>query len=185
VSTKILSLIALALGLFAFRDLVLLKPGAGLSNELQGWLLTPSDTSPSVILALAGWFLYRRRAALFGLPRRGGPALLSAALLAGGLLVLSWATYASAPDLLIPALMLLVLGVGCVTWGTASFRPLALPVGFLIFAMPIPPPLLNVVVFRLQIWTADLSGRLFRSDEAVAGMKAFLKREKPPWAEES
>jgi len=34
-------------------------------------------------------------------------------------------------------------------------------------------------------WTADLSGRLFRSDEAVAGMKAFLKREKPPWAEES
>ncbi len=31
-------------------------------------------------------------------------------------------------------------------------------------------------------WTADLSGRLFASDEAAAGMKAFLKREKPPWA---
>jgi len=31
-------------------------------------------------------------------------------------------------------------------------------------------------------WTAELSGRLFRSDEAAAGMKAFLKREKPPWA---
>lgn len=32
-------------------------------------------------------------------------------------------------------------------------------------------------------WTADLSQRLFRGEEAAAGMKAFLKREKPPWAE--
>ncbi len=31
-------------------------------------------------------------------------------------------------------------------------------------------------------WTAELSGRLFREEEAAAGMKAFLKREKPPWA---
>jgi methylglutaconyl-CoA hydratase len=31
-------------------------------------------------------------------------------------------------------------------------------------------------------WTADLSGRLFRSEEAAAGMKAFLEREKAPWA---
>jgi methylglutaconyl-CoA hydratase len=31
-------------------------------------------------------------------------------------------------------------------------------------------------------WTADLSGRLFKGEEAAAGMKAFLKREKAPWA---
>lgn len=30
--------------------------------------------------------------------------------------------------------------------------------------------------------TAELSARLFRGEEAAAGMKAFLKREKPPWA---
>jgi methylglutaconyl-CoA hydratase len=34
-------------------------------------------------------------------------------------------------------------------------------------------------------WTADLSGRLFRGEEAAAGMQAFLKRQKPPWAAES
>lgn len=34
-------------------------------------------------------------------------------------------------------------------------------------------------------WTADLSGRLFRGEEAAAGMQAFLKREKPPWAQGS
>jgi methylglutaconyl-CoA hydratase len=32
-------------------------------------------------------------------------------------------------------------------------------------------------------WTAKFSGQLFKSEEAAAGMKAFLKREKPPWAE--
>jgi methylglutaconyl-CoA hydratase len=32
-------------------------------------------------------------------------------------------------------------------------------------------------------WAAELSARLFKSEEAAAGMKAFLKREKPPWAE--
>ena len=31
-------------------------------------------------------------------------------------------------------------------------------------------------------WTADLSQRLFKGKEAAAGMKAFLKREKAPWA---
>ena len=31
-------------------------------------------------------------------------------------------------------------------------------------------------------WTADLSQRLFKGEEAAAGMRAFLKREKAPWA---
>ena len=31
-------------------------------------------------------------------------------------------------------------------------------------------------------WAADLSKRLFKGEEAAAGMKAFLKRQKPPWA---
>jgi len=32
-------------------------------------------------------------------------------------------------------------------------------------------------------WTSELSARLFRGEEAAAGMKAFLAREKPPWAD--
>jgi methylglutaconyl-CoA hydratase len=31
-------------------------------------------------------------------------------------------------------------------------------------------------------WTSENSARLFKGEEAAAGMKAFLKREKPPWA---
>ncbi len=33
-------------------------------------------------------------------------------------------------------------------------------------------------------WTSQLSANLFRSEEAAAGMRAFLKREKPPWVDE-
>jgi len=32
-------------------------------------------------------------------------------------------------------------------------------------------------------WTSRLSAELFRGEEAAAGMKAFLTRSKPPWAE--
>jgi len=31
-------------------------------------------------------------------------------------------------------------------------------------------------------WTADLSDRIFKSDEAATGMKSFLDGKKPPWA---
>lgn len=34
-------------------------------------------------------------------------------------------------------------------------------------------------------WASELSARLFKSEEAAAGMKAFLKREKPPWVGDS
>lgn len=34
-------------------------------------------------------------------------------------------------------------------------------------------------------WTTELSQRLFKGEEAAAGMKAFLKREKAPWVPDS
>jgi methylglutaconyl-CoA hydratase len=34
-------------------------------------------------------------------------------------------------------------------------------------------------------WTTRLSGDLFRSEEAAAGMKAFLKKQPAPWAGEA
>lgn len=150
----------IGLGGLAYRHLVLFEPGAGFSNELQAWLLTPSDTAPSVVLVLTAWLLWRRAGLLARLPRRGGPAALTAALLAAGLGVLAWATYTGAPDLLVPSLVATLLGLGSLLWGTAGIRVLKLPVAFLIFAMPIPAPLLNQVVFRFQIWTADISGWL-------------------------
>ncbi len=42
--------------------------------------------------------------------------------------------------------------------GGAAVRAVLLPVAFLAFAMPLPAPLLNEVIFRLQIWTTELAG---------------------------
>ncbi|MFB0978608.1 MAG: hypothetical protein QMC73_13155 [Myxococcota bacterium] len=32
-------------------------------------------------------------------------------------------------------------------------------------------------------WTAQLSGQLFKGEEAAEGMKAFLQKRKPAWIE--
>ena len=42
--------------------------------------------------------------------------------------------------------------------GASAIRVLALPAVFLLFAVPLPAPLLNYLVFPLQIATADITG---------------------------
>jgi exosortase/archaeosortase family protein len=48
-------------------------------------------------------------------------------------------------------------------WGRAGLRALWLPLFFLLFAIPMPAPLLLAIVFKLQIWTAQFSGLLLYS----------------------
>lgn len=162
--------VLLALGGLAYRELVFFEPGAGLSNELQAWLLTPADTAPSVVLALAAWLVIRRRDVLARLPRRGGPVALTASLLGGGTAVLAWASFVRAPDLLVISLVLTTLGLASLFWGAPGIRVLRLPAAFLLFALPIPAPLLNQVVFPFQLWTAEIAGWLLYA----AGIPALV-----------
>ena len=37
---------------------------------------------------------------------------------------------------------------------------------------------------RAWKWTAELSDKIFASEEAAAGTQAFLSRRRPPWAPE-
>ena len=43
-------------------------------------------------------------------------------------------------------------------WGLPGVRAVWLPIAFLLFAIPLPAPLLLAVIFKLQIWTAASSG---------------------------
>jgi exosortase/archaeosortase family protein len=56
--------------------------------------------------------------------------------------------------------MFAALGSAWLWRGAAAARVIRLPVAILVFAMPLPAPLSNELVFRLQIWTAELSGAL-------------------------
>src|SRR5262249_23980929 len=75
-------------------------------------------------------------------------------------------------DLLAPALAL--VGLGLASWwkGRPGAQAMLLPAVFVLFAMPLPAPLQNEVIYRLQVATADLTGvllTLLRVPHTVAG----------------
>jgi len=163
--------LALAAAATAYRELLWYAPEKSLSEEVERLFFMPSQSVAPLVVLLAAWLLYRRAGRLRSLPPARAPWLGSAFLAAGGLLH-CWATLTSAPDLLVPSLGLVGFGVAALWKGRAAVRAVLLPALFLLFAMPLPAPLLNEVIFRLQIATADLTGvllSLLRIPHHVAG----------------
>ncbi len=146
------------LALFAYRDLLRFQAERKLPEELEEWFFVPTDTLGPMVLVLSAWLFYRRWGSLRALPAAPGSWGVAAPLLAAGLGAYAWATYTGAPDLLVPALMLHVSGALWLWKGAAALRVASLPVAFLLFAIPIPAPALNELVFRLQIATTDIAG---------------------------
>ncbi len=165
--------------LVAYRPLLALRPSA-LGRDIEGWFFQPHQTFPPVVVAMSLWLLYRRRDRWRGLPWHAGAAPLTAALLAAGAAVLAWSTYTGARDLQVPSLMLMALGLASLFKGLAGLRAVLVPVLFLLFALPLPAPLVNHVVFQLQLWTAELTGWLLGAvgeTAFVAGTEIFRSGE--------
>ena len=162
----------LCLVAIAYRELLWFAPKRGLGEELEQFFFVPSQTVAPLVVLLAAWLVFRRVRRLRSLPPAAQAPILGGALLAGGAAIHLWGTATGASDLLAPSLAL--VGLGAAAWwrGRPAVRRLLLPAAFLLFAMPLPAPLLNEVVFRLQIATADFSGvllSLLRVPHSVAG----------------
>jgi len=154
----VLAALALILAAIAYRALFeIANPDLG--QEIEGLLFNSTSTGPVVVLVIAIWLLYRRWDRLRRLPRRTSFGL-GLGLLLPSVPIYAWATYTGATDLLIPALMLNLLGFGALLWGAPALQVLFLPTVFLLFAMKLPVPLLNQLLWKLQIWTADYTGFL-------------------------
>jgi EpsI family protein len=153
----------LLLAVFAYRDLMVERPKTSLSLGVEGWFFEPSDTSPPVIALLVLWLVMRRWRRLSRLPAVAGPPLLTGLLLTAGLGAYVWSLRVAAPDLQAFALFFHVLGVAHWLAGGAALRIVLVPAVVVLFAVPMPAPLLNQVVWRLQIWTADYSGFLLHA----------------------
>lgn len=168
--------LGIVLALVAFRGLLSFESAQSASRELEDWFFAASDTSPIVVLALSGWLLYRRWDRLLELPdsafgvASGRFAWLAIALLVAGGGVLVWATYTGATDLL--AVSLLLVGGGLVTMlkGPRALRVIWLPGLLLLFAIPLPPALLNAVIYQFQLWTGQWAGFLLH----LLGSSAFV-----------
>ncbi len=155
--------LALGLVLVAYRELLIFDPAIHVSAEVEEFFFEPSYTSPRVVLGLSLWLLYRRRERLLRLPLGAGSPGPAAALLAAGICVLMWSTYTGAPDLLALSLSLNLLGVAALLRGPRAIRVLAVPAAFLLLAIPVPSPLLNHVLFPLQLITASYTGWLLHA----------------------
>ena len=146
------------LALIAYRKLLWFQPERALSDELEQWFFVPSTTITPVVMLIGLWLLYRRSARLRSLPQPPGSLAVGIALLGAAAGLYGWATYTAANDLLVPSLMLSGLACGWLWKGGAGLRLLLVPVGILVFAMPLPAPVLNALIFPLQIATTEMAG---------------------------
>lgn len=146
------------LALIAYRRLLLFQPERSLPEELERWFFVRSESVTPVVMVLALWLLFRRIARLRALPPAPGSAWPGALLAGLGLSIYAWATHTGATDLLVPSLAANAVACAWLWRGAAAVRVVWLPVAFLVLAMPIPAPLRNEVVFRLQVWTAEIAG---------------------------
>ena len=143
----------------AFRPLWLASLEPPGLDRFESWLFRPSELPAAAILALAGWLLWRRRARLAA---AAGPVrpLLAGVPAALAILPFAWALLTRAPELMFPALSLLLLAWGLAVGGAGGGRALALPAGVLWLGVPIPGALLHEIVWGLQRAVARGTGAL-------------------------
>jgi exosortase len=172
-----LQLLYLALAGFAYRGLLTFGSQADLSRELEEWFFIPTETSPLVVVLLASWLIYRRSERLSALASAPPAWGLAAPLLLLAVACFAWSLKTLAPHLLAVSLLFGALGIAGVHFGRAGMRIILLPCLLLLFAVPMPAPLLAEVLYRFQLWTAESSGwLLFALGEAayVSGDQVLL-----------
>jgi len=154
------------LGLVAYRMLWLGPTPT--RKDLESWLFRPSPLPELLVLAVAGWLLWRRRERLRSLPDRGAP-LLASALATLGTALFVWALLTRTVDLLLPSLAANGLAFAGLTRGWAGCRGSLLPALVLLLGTPLPKPIEDEIVWQLQVWTADVAGWLL----AASGREFF------------
>lgn len=148
------------LALIAYRKLLWFQPERALPDELEQWFFVPSTTITPVVMLFSLWLLYRRSARLRSLPHEPGSLGVGVALLVAAVGVYGWATYTGASDLLVPSLMLSGLACAWLWKGGVALRLVGVPVGMLVFALPLPAAALNALIFPLQIATTEMAGTM-------------------------
>ena len=145
---------------FACRALLRFQPATNLvvlSGQVEEFFFEPSDSSPLVVMGLSGWLVWRRRRRLARLWGAHAPILGTLAWFALAVGIFGWSVVADVPELQAVALVPALLGATHVLCGRAGLRVVALPAAVLLFAVPIPAPLMNWILWKLQIWTASFT----------------------------
>lgn len=144
---------------FAYRKLFFFDPNLHAPSEvepLEEWFFSSAGESPLLVLALTAWLIVRRIPRLTANCTEGWSTLLGYAgsVLAMGMVI--WGYYTAAYQILAPSLAILLIWSGVALGGLSGGRTMLMPAAFAaLLATPIPTPLLNSVIYPMQIWTAE------------------------------
>ena len=155
-----MQLLYVLIAALAYRGLLTFGSEADLTRELEEWFFIPTETSPLVVVLLAAWLVYRRGPRLAALQDRPPSWGVALPLLLVGTVVFAWSTLTTTPHLLAISLLFVGLGIVAIHFGAGGLRFTVLPSVLLLFAVPMPAPLLSEIVFTFQLWTADYAGWL-------------------------
>ena len=155
--------------LLAYRALLLAPP----SVDVDSLVFLPGRLPVGLVIGVALWLLWQRRApwipgqetslwpssarSPIRTALRQTPALLFALL---GAALLVWSTLTGKTDLLLASLAAHGLALAMATRGLRGARAGLLPALVLLLGLRIPKPLEDEIVWQLQAWTAQASGRL-------------------------
>ena len=157
--SKTLAFLLLVASLIAcgVANRALLAFGDSASSQLRGTdqlFFDPNTSSPELIYFLTAVLLVARWPRLRASFRRGSAPAFSLILLLTGSTLTSWAQYTEQPQLQIPAVATLLVGLAAGFCGYAGARIMLFPAAFLLLAFPIPRVLVNQVMYPLQLANA-------------------------------
>jgi exosortase len=155
----ILGGVVLALLAIAYRELLGWNPGRELGDEAPT-LFVASNTSPLFIGSLSALFLYMRVNRLRNAWRHPAPSAWGWLLLIPASVILGWAHYTGARDILLLSGLPMILGAALVAIGPRFAGALLLPVLFLAFMYPTPAVIANQQVYASQILSAEFVTRI-------------------------
>jgi exosortase len=147
-------------GLFAYHRLTDYDATAGARSAMdgvEGFFFSPAVSSPTLLLILAAWFIFRRRDRLaIAMLAPPGPfvGLLGLILVAAAALLCLWAHYVDVLGLMIPSISIMLLGGSIFLGGWPGGKAMLLPSLFLVLAFPHPAVALNAVIFPMQLMTS-------------------------------
>jgi exosortase len=176
-SRKLPLLLCLLLAALAYRELATWSPRSPGYSPLVGFFFGVSDTFPQIVLGLVAALVLLRLPRLRAARGAGGPVALAGGCLLAGAGLFLWARLVAAPDLELLSLIPVTLGSAWLLFGGGVAARLAAPLALLIFAVPWPGALTNLVVYPLQLASARVGALLLRgigSAASVEGDMVFL-----------
>jgi len=119
---------------------------------IEAWIVDGNYSHGWLIIPLAGYFAWERRARLAATPVRS--SWFGLVVLAGSILVLLAGLYGSELFLTRVSLVGTVAGIVLYLYGWAHLRILAFPIAFLLLMIPLPAIVFNKIAFPLQLFAS-------------------------------